>query len=173
MYTCTTCSQKNMTNSSLWKKVSLLRRRLTTNSLRSLSNISDGHPPGFFFWPRYFTNEEQRTLLEASLYKLDGLETRRARKKRRQYWESKLVGSSNLLEVFAPDELYEFEEARSYQLSFLVYSLTSYMRTQGHYDGVIHHFREMHLSSWPVEEFKGLKPILDRLYSLCPTPEVQ
>ena len=31
----------------------------------------------------------------------------------------------------------------------------------------------MHLSSWPVEEFKGLKPILDRLYFLCPTPEVQ
>jgi len=162
-----------MTNSSLWKTVSLLGRR---NTLRSLSNISEGCPPGFVFWPGYFTNEEQRVLLEASLYKLDSLESRRARKKRRQYWDtnpSKLTGSTNLLEVFAPDELYEFEEARSYQLSFLAHSLTAYMHTQGHYDGVIHHFREMHLSSWPVEEFKGLKPILGRLYSLCPTPAVQ
>jgi len=31
----------------------------------------------------------------------------------------------------------------------------------------------MHLSSWPVEEFEGLKAILDRLYSLCPTQLVQ
>lgn len=31
----------------------------------------------------------------------------------------------------------------------------------------------MHLSSWPVAEFEGLQPILERLNSLCPTPDVQ
>jgi len=31
----------------------------------------------------------------------------------------------------------------------------------------------MHLSSWPVAEFEGLQPILERLYSLCPTSDVQ
>jgi alkylated DNA repair protein alkB family protein 7 len=31
----------------------------------------------------------------------------------------------------------------------------------------------MHLSSWPVAEFEGLQPILERLYTLCPTPDTQ
>ena len=116
----------DMTNSVLWKTVSLLGR----TSLRSLSNISKGHPPGFVFWPGYFTSEEQRILLEASLYKLDSLETRRARKKRRQYQEANpSIGSANLLQMFAPDGLYEFEEARSYQLFFLPYFLTAYVHT--------------------------------------------
>lgn len=47
------------------------------------------------------------------------------------------------------------------------------MHIQGHYDGVIRHFREMHLTSWPVTEFEGLQSILERLHSLCPTPDVQ
>lgn len=73
--------------------------------------------PGLFFWPNYFTREEQRTLLLASLHKLDNLETQQARKRRRDFWKSISVGSqTSLLEIFAPDELYEFEEARSYQL---------------------------------------------------------
>jgi len=45
--------------------------------------------------------------------------------------------------------------------------------TQGHYDGVIHHFREIHLSSWPLDDFKGLKAAVERLHSLCPTKDIQ
>lgn len=44
---------------------------------------------------------------------------------------------------------------------------------QGHYDGVIRHFREVHLSAWPLDDFKGLKAIVERLHSLCPTKDIQ
>ena len=44
---------------------------------------------------------------------------------------------------------------------------------QGHYDGVIQHFREIHLSSWPLDDFKGLEAVVERLYSLCPTKDIQ
>lgn len=42
---------------------------------------------------------------------------------------------------------------------------------QGHFDGVIHHFREMHVTSWP--DVFGLPSLVDRLRSLCPTPHTQ
>jgi hypothetical protein len=38
------------------------------------------------------------------------------------------------------------------------------------YDGVIHHFREVHLSSWPLD---GLEAAAERLHSLCPTRDIQ
>ena len=44
---------------------------------------------------------------------------------------------------------------------------------QGHYDGVINHFREIHLSSWPLDDFKGLEAAVERLHSLCPTKDIQ
>lgn len=141
---------------------------------RSMTSLAhEQYPPGFYFWPNYFTDEEQSVLIAASLYKLDGLESRQARKQRNNYWISNNVSSNDLIKLFAPDELYEFEEVRTFQYSFPIAYLTSYVYIQGHYDGVIHQYREMHLSSWPVEEFKGLKPILERLYLLCPTPLVQ
>jgi alkylated DNA repair protein alkB homolog 7 len=43
---------------------------------------------------------------------------------------------------------------------------------QGHFDGVIHHYREMHVSAWP-EGLDGLSDVLGRLLQLCPTREVQ
>lgn len=45
--------------------------------------------------------------------------------------------------------------------------------SQGHYDGVIHNFREMHLTSWPTEDVPELSPILNRLHSLLPTQNTQ
>ena len=44
---------------------------------------------------------------------------------------------------------------------------------QGHYDGVIHNFREMHVTSWPEATTPGLASILERLYALCPTKDIQ
>ena len=44
---------------------------------------------------------------------------------------------------------------------------------QGHYDGVINHFREIHLSSWPLDDFRGLEAAVKRLHSLCPTKDIQ
>jgi alkylated DNA repair protein alkB family protein 7 len=166
-----------MTATMLWKGRSFLRPKLIACPSRLFTNL--GHtpleyPPDLYFWPKYLTSEEQRTLLAACLHKLDNIESRQARKKRRDFWKSNRVGpKSSLVEMFAPDELYEFEEARSNQLPCFSKRLTCYVHMQGHYDGVIRYFREMHLSSWPVAEFGGLQPILDRLYSLCPTPAVQ
>ena len=48
----------------------------------------------------------------------------------------------------------------------------SFRRVQGHYDGVIHHFREMHVTSWPADT-PDLKPIIDRIQAMCPTKDIQ
>jgi alkylated DNA repair protein alkB family protein 7 len=70
-------------------------------------------------------------------------------------------------DVFLPEEYYDFEEV----LLDLVYVMFFETLTQNHYDGVIHNYREVHLSSW--KEFPGLSPILDRLHSLLPTQNIQ
>ena len=92
-------------------------------------------PPGFTFWPTYFSIAEQRTLLAASLYKLDMLETRHMRRRRNIFWNSKL-GRENHLEVdplqelFAPDSLYEFQEVSHAQnLSTFPYKLLCHAGT--------------------------------------------
>lgn len=46
-------------------------------------------------------------------------------------------------------------------------------RQQGHYDGVIRHYREMHLSSWPEDQDPGLSLVLARLRGLYPTSDIQ
>lgn len=111
----------------LWKGNPFLAK-FFSHSRRLLTNLAHElpvYPPGLFFWPKYFTSEEQRTLLAACLHKLDSLETRQARKKRSDFWKSNAVGSTtSLLGMFAPDELYGFEEARLYQLP---YSQTAYL----------------------------------------------
>lgn len=123
----------------------------------SLSSMSSEYfPQGFKFWPSYFTIDEQRTLLQASLYKLDNSESIRSRKRRRMYLKTSpanLSEPTDVQSIFLPDELYEFQE--------------------GHYDGVIRDYREMHLASWPEDEFAGLTTVLRRLYGLCPSQDVQ
>jgi hypothetical protein len=102
----------------LWKGRLCLRHKLVSQPRRLFTNLRESRserPPGLFFWPKYFTSEEQRTLLAACLHKLDNLETRQARKKRKVFWKPSPVGSTTTT-MFAPDGLYEFEEARSYLL---------------------------------------------------------
>lgn len=90
----------------------------TSHLHRPMTRLAHGqHPPGFYIWNKYFTDEEQKVLAAASLYKLDSLENRQARKKRNNYWMSNRTRPNNLISMFAPDDLYEFEEARTYQLS--------------------------------------------------------
>jgi len=76
---------------------------------------SEQFPLGFSFWSRYFSTEEQETLLAASLYKLDATENPHSRRKRKDYWSSRaakpLDGLGPLTKLFAPDAMYEFEEA--------------------------------------------------------------
>lgn len=47
------------------------------------------------------------------------------------------------------------------------------MTPKGHYDGVIHNFREMHITKWPENDVPGLSPLLDRLRNLCPSADTQ
>ncbi|KAI0362317.1 hypothetical protein OH77DRAFT_1416557 [Trametes cingulata] len=54
--------------------------------------------------------------------------------------------------LFLPDELYDFQE--------------------GHFDRVIRHYRETHVSSWP-EDVPGLPPLLQRLRGLHPEQDTQ
>ncbi|KAF9458671.1 hypothetical protein BDZ94DRAFT_1270194 [Collybia nuda] len=122
------------------------RRKLTCHTITTLSYTDD-----FTLWPTYFSGPEQRILLTAALRKLDRMDSRAARQQRKAYRLNTTCGSS-LQHVFLPDAYYEFEE--------------------GHYDGVIHNFREMHLTCWP-QDVNGLLPILTRLHSLCPTPKTQ
>ncbi|KIK63600.1 hypothetical protein GYMLUDRAFT_146163, partial [Collybiopsis luxurians FD-317 M1] len=106
-------------------------------------------PSEFNFIPDFFSVTEQRVLLEAALMKLDTTGSRRFQRKRRVLLESSKLNRS----TFLPDEYYEFSE--------------------GHYDGVIHNYREMLLDSWPLTELPALSPVLNRLYSLLPSRNIQ
>jgi alkylated DNA repair protein alkB family protein 7 len=57
--------------------------------------------------------------------------------------------------------------------NFFLFPFTSSRLIQGHFDGVIKHYREMHLTSWPTSEVLELPPILNRLQALFPTQDVQ
>lgn len=92
-----------------------LRHKSFSHSRRVFTNIAHESYktlPGFHFWPNYFTREEQRILLLACLHKLDTLDIRQARRKRRDFRKLNPVRSTtSLLGMFTPDVLYEFEEA--------------------------------------------------------------
>jgi len=120
----------------------LRSRPLSTHSPGSPSTL----PPDFRFIPSFLDDNEQRTLLKFALRKLDEAGKRSFQRKRRGKGNYDTVTGS-VSDIFLPDKYYEFEE--------------------GHYDGVIINYREMHVTSWPQDPF--LMPILDRLYSLLPS----
>lgn len=118
-------------------------------------------PPDFQYFPDFFSIPEQRVLLAAALQKLDTAESRQFRRLRKAFLaaqtNSPVAGDRHspdhtLQAMFLPDEYYNFEE--------------------GHYDGVIRRFREMHVTSWP-SDINGLLPALQRLQQLCPTKDTQ
>ncbi|KAF8228922.1 hypothetical protein L208DRAFT_217021 [Tricholoma matsutake] len=132
------------------------RHRLLQRTFSTLPN-SDAvsYTRDFILWPTFLTLSEQRILLTTALRKLDSIDSTQTRRRRKVYGSSPVLSSvstKTLHELFFPDHYYDFQE--------------------GHYDGVIRHFREMNLASWPTAD-DGLKPILDRLYSLCPTRNIQ
>lgn len=68
-----------------------------------------------------------------------------------------------------------FNRYRAKPVADVFYMLDHAQRhEQGHYDGVIHNYREMHLSSWPPDtEFPGLSAALQRIRSLYPSGDTQ
>ncbi|KAH8106766.1 hypothetical protein BXZ70DRAFT_914975 [Cristinia sonorae] len=107
------------------------------------------------FHPNVFNDVEQKILLSASLQKLDDVESRQFRRRRKEFLANNhgIVSqvSNSPQSWFFPDEYYNFE--------------------QGHYDGVIRNFREMHVSTWP--DLPELEPLLDRLRALHPQEPTQ
>ncbi|KZV75739.1 hypothetical protein PENSPDRAFT_646792 [Peniophora sp. CONT] len=111
--------------------------------------------PDFAFYPDFLDVKEQTTLLDACMKKLDLGESRRMRRRREQYLAVQREDSSAFPEVsqrlanhFLPDDLYHFEE--------------------GHFDGVIRHYREMHVSTWNPVESPELESVLRKLETLYP-----
>lgn len=131
----------------------LLRAPLSREIHSFIRTRSAGLPDGFKFFPEFLSLSEQRTLLSVALSKLDSTETKQARKQRRDFLTNHPQEHRAVEDIFLPDAYYNFQE--------------------GHYDGVIRHYREMHLSSWPEDQNPGLSFILARLQGLYPTLEIQ
>lgn len=124
-------------------------------------------PQDFQFFPEFLTGPEQHVLLSSALRKLDNMGSREARRKRK----GKAVydgESPTVSDLFLPDEYYEFEQVN---FILLCHWKISKLRYQGHYDGVIKHFREAHITSWPFNS--SLEPALLRLRSLLPQGDIQ
>ncbi|OBZ75433.1 hypothetical protein A0H81_04127, partial [Grifola frondosa] len=126
---------------------------VTRHAIRRMSSMTIELPQDFTFFRDFFTIPEQRILLTAALRKLDLMDSRQLRRRRKDYSSTAVESSQSdsIQSLFLPDEYYGFEE--------------------GHYDGVIKRFREMHVTSWP--EVPGLAPLLERLHKLHPDQETQ
>lgn len=115
-------------------------------------------PQDFTFLPQFLDAREQRVLLGACLAKLDAMESREFRKRRRLHLQQAHAQSppdnasdgqtetDSVEGLFLPDAFYEFH--------------------QGHYDGVIRNYREMHVSTWPSSP--DLEQVLGRVHGLLP-----
>ncbi|KAK7693678.1 hypothetical protein QCA50_003248 [Cerrena zonata] len=137
-----------------------LSRHLTYGTRRvmstAVSNVTTRTTlKDFSFIPNLFSESEQKILISSSLQKLDSAERREFRRRRKEYFKQRSTddaSSSHLNDLFLPDNFYSFEE--------------------GHYDGVIRNYREMHVSSWP-EEYPEMPSLLDRLKSVHPDEPTQ
>ncbi|KAF5391773.1 hypothetical protein D9757_001802 [Collybiopsis confluens] len=135
---------------------------MSNRLIASLVNASKD----FRFIPDYFSKSEQKLLLDASLLKLDASGSRRFQRRR----QARLERSER--SGFLPDEYYEFIEVypRSSNKSCCYFDIQA---RKGHYDGVIHNYREALLNSWPLAEIPTLSPVLNRLHSLLPSQNIQ
>ncbi len=94
--------------------------RLCSTVSRRYSTLPAFPTDDFFWYPHFFDQAEQHALLSAALRKLDAVEPRASRKRRRDFLaarrqdQPKDVG--DLENVFLPDDLYHFEEVRSWRL---------------------------------------------------------
>ncbi|KAI0065486.1 hypothetical protein BV25DRAFT_1868773 [Artomyces pyxidatus] len=131
--------------------MTLLQRALSLRYIPRLWRCTQSKK-NFELLPDFFSTAEQRTLLSASLRKLDATEPRGFRRRRKEMSLSKASPqeqSSSTGDLFYPDEYYQFEE--------------------GHYDGVIRRYREMHVSSWDETASPALAAVLERLRTLFPS----
>ncbi|KAH7103924.1 hypothetical protein BKA62DRAFT_31853 [Auriculariales sp. MPI-PUGE-AT-0066] len=120
---------------------------------RRHASTAGSWPSDFVLHPQFLNQEEQRVLLRACLEKLDATESREARKRRRLHMATgdlTTTKDQSVGALFLPDTFYEFQE--------------------GHMDGVIRLYREMHVSGWPTAS-QELQNILQRIHGLLPSGE--
>ncbi|WVR05643.1 hypothetical protein IAU60_002665 [Kwoniella sp. DSM 27419] len=111
----------------------------------SIDGRSRIKPDDFKFWPGFFSDQESRVLLRMALWKLDRADS--TLKRRRGGTKGDATASGPGLQAMFGAE-YGFEE--------------------GHYDSVIHQYRETLLSSLPPSPEPILTTTLARLYALLP-----
>ncbi|OJT14625.1 hypothetical protein TRAPUB_8871 [Trametes pubescens] len=82
------------------------------------------------------------------------MEGSRFRRRRREFLRAPQITTTqdSVQALFLPDELYDFQE--------------------GHFDGVIKYYREMHVTSWP-EDMPELPSLLERLRTVHPNEDTQ
>ncbi|KAH9930052.1 uncharacterized protein B0H18DRAFT_873629 [Fomitopsis serialis] len=133
-------------------------RHISTTARRLQQATRLGLPADLQYFPDFFSIREQRALLDVALRKLDISERRSFRLRRKELMRTRPTSGTtddrvSVQSLFLPDEYYDFQE--------------------GHYDGVIRRFREMHVSSLRSEVAEDLLPALDRLEAIYPSPNVQ
>jgi hypothetical protein len=94
--------------------------RLCSAVSRRYSTLPAFPTEDFLWYPGFFDQVEQHALLSAALRKLDAVEPRASRKRRRDFLaasrpdQPKDIG--DMKNAFLPDDLYHFEEVRSWRL---------------------------------------------------------
>ncbi|OCF75219.1 hypothetical protein I204_04072 [Kwoniella mangroviensis CBS 8886] len=118
--------------------------------IRPHGNPSSEHslakPDDFLFWPDFFSIEECKTLVDMALWKLDRVDSSLKRRRKGKQTSEPNEGADELQKLF--DREYGFEK--------------------GHYDSVIHHYRETLLSTLPPNPSSNLISTLSKLYTLLP-----
>jgi hypothetical protein len=94
--------------------------RLSSTVSRRYSTLAPFPTDDFLWYPHFFDRVEQHALLSAALRKLDAVEPRASRKRRRDFLAARQQDRSkdigDLKNAFLPDDLYHFEEVRSWRL---------------------------------------------------------
>ncbi|WVW80382.1 hypothetical protein I302_102363 [Kwoniella bestiolae CBS 10118] len=110
------------------------------------SSSKSVRPDDFLFWPNFFSIEECRTLVQMALWKLDRVDSTLKRRRKGKSPSQSQDEGDELQKLF--DREYGFQE--------------------GHYDSVIHNYRETLLSSLPPNPSSNLVSTISKLYSLLP-----
>ncbi|WWD18177.1 hypothetical protein CI109_102626 [Kwoniella shandongensis] len=132
----------------------------STSTLTGVKRETESKPSDFLLWPDFFTPQECRVLLEMALWKLDRVDVARKRTRRGRGSKSGVVTGSKETAGSSTNDM----EALQDQF------VGGYGFEEGHYDSVIHQYRETLLSSLPPSPTSSpsLSSILTRLYSLLP-----
>ena len=158
-------------------RLSCLRRDVVrARWARALASLSSNRYLGgdFALHLNVFNEDEQKILLAASLSKLDRAEDRHHRKRRKIFEATRAEKLSEHLDVnslFLPDQYYGFQKVTC-RLNFNVVVVILTPSDQGHYDGVIKNYREMHVSAWPKDQPR-LSELLNRLRRFHPEEPIQ